>query len=273
MDDRKQWPPSLKRLHTSIGISSKDVKTFNHHSMRIDVAIHGSLEKCMKLSLTVTSQASGSPGPPGTQSKAADGGQSSRNVQQETIKSVGGVGGGPPPKKSVKATNITAGLRIPKKSKATHLEGWQLKRLSALGASASGELPSSAAPPQSQPSDVTSEAKKMSSLEEQPSKTTAAQSQPSDRNSNSDNAEEQSSSATAAQPQPSDTSEKDERKEKSSERNLKKKSKEVGQTETKLTSAIERILNGVFKQHPSATLLQLRHHIEKKYRGTLPESQ
>ena len=29
----------------------------------------------------------------------------------------------------------------------------------------------------------------------------------------------------------------------------------------------------MFKKHPSATLLQLRHHIERKYRGTLAESQ
>jgi hypothetical protein len=52
-----------------------------------------------------------------------------------------------------------------------------------------------------------------------------------------------------------------------STKNSKKISKEVGQTETKLTPAIERIVNGVFTKHPSATLLQLRHHIERKTRA------
>jgi hypothetical protein len=63
--------------HASVGISNKDVKLFDHHAMRIDVAIHGSLEKTFKESLTDTSQQSGPPGLSSTQSEPAAEGQSS----------------------------------------------------------------------------------------------------------------------------------------------------------------------------------------------------
>jgi FKBP-type peptidyl-prolyl cis-trans isomerase len=221
MTDKKQWTSSVKTLHASVGISNSDVRLFDHHAMTIDVAIHGSLDKTIRLSLSASSQPSAPPGGPS--------------------------------KKSTKAAmimdrEITADRRIPRRrnEKTSTAVAAALAMLSAQASASVGKQPSTA---------------------------TTAQSQSSDPNSTSDKAKEQPSSTTTVQSQPSDTSEKDKMKKKSSERDLKNQSKKVGQTETELSPAIERIVNGVFKKHPQATLLQLRHHIEMKYNGTLSDSQ
>ena len=56
MTDKKQWTSSVKTLHASVGISNSDVRLFDHHAMTIDVAIHGSLDKTIRLSLSASSQ-------------------------------------------------------------------------------------------------------------------------------------------------------------------------------------------------------------------------